>query len=164
MTRKKPKLWGKIEIVINIVMSFIISIFGLLKLPENFNNVKILIVLLIIFIISFITIFIFCIIIYSIKLYLYCKDQDKYICELKKNIDGLNEERKNLNDELKKRFEIIKNLKNYTNDVLLTLEDIIKHLEMGILSKTKTEQKFLTKVHEIVCNKYNSMKRKGKEI
>lgn len=159
MKISKPKLWGKFAFIINIIISFSVSIFGTFKLPDSFDNKKILVSLVLIFITSFIIIFIFCIIIYSFQMYLYCKKQDGYISELKRNIAGLNEERKNINDELNKRYEIIKNLKNYANDVLIILDDTIKYLEIGMLSKTKNEQKFLTKLHEVVINKYNYIKK-----
>lgn len=156
MKTEKPKLFGKFKIALNIVVSLILSLFGLLKLPENFDNTKILVTLLIISIISFISIFIICNIVYSIRMYFYCRN-------LERNIKGLIDERKNLNIELKRRNEIIQNLKDYNRGILAVVDDLVNHLETGILTKTKAEQKYLIKLHEIVCNKYNSIRKGGKD-
>lgn len=150
---KRPKFWGKTKTFCSFISSIGITYFTAIKLPEEFSNKKIILCVSSIFIFCFIVSAIICNIIYAFRLYFYCNN-------LEKNIIGITEAKKTLVKDIKKIKSKNKALEDYNNKIYNTLIDVVSHLETGMLNKSKEEQKYLEKLHDIVTKKLNNLKQR----
>lgn len=145
---RKPKFWNIVIFIFNIVISLITTILGYLKLPDNINNFKIILSIILIYVCSFLVVLLLYSIIYFIKLYLYTK-------RLEEEYDSLYK----YNEQLKKNYNKLLEKNMF---IPVFVDSIIKKLELSVSSPTIEEVNYIKKVINLLdLDKYIYNERKG---
>lgn len=136
---KKPKFGGTIFQIINIIISFSISICSFIKLPENFTNFKRIMLIILIYISSYIFVLLIYNIFYTLGLNKYCKRLEEEIKKINKNRTSLIESNDKKDNQIKELTFLLKNTINMYDQLVEKIEDCF-------ITPSEEEKNFLNKL------------------